>query len=507
MKLTKFLIENYAISLILIFGAFLLSININKPYIGHHDFNSAFFSQIARNLTRVNIASSKLGQVLGSGPLDPKHLSYYIDNVPLHPWLIALSFRFFGQGEFQARIISSLASLGSIFFIYKITKKLFAEKLGLFSKSAAILAGLLYVTSPMFIYFGSNVFPEPLAIFFSLSSFYFFILYLAKRRVLDFYLLLISSTLSLLTVWGSYFLVPFLILYYLVFEDKKDIKKILIFAFLPFIVFGLFLLHLLILRGTNFVPPLASAFTSRLNIPSQGGFQISSKSFFWEEFHRTLAYYSKTTIALSLAWFLLFAREIVKKDYIKKSFLLLSLMLWGISYPLFFRQAAFIHDYFLIYLSPFIAISASVTAVTILKKVKPKNAAHVVTILFVIGLPLIQFSQTKNFTSALLSTNGSKQGMELGRMLAKSTGPEDKILVLSGQFGAHFGVFMSYYADRIIDYQDFVLSDFQKQQVDKKYGYIVYIDGRDTAKDVDNYLIASYPSLKNDIFTLVKTKQ
>ncbi|GEM_PF-1644379 len=500
MKLTKFLIENYAVLLILTFGAFLLSININKPYIDHHDFNSAFFSQIARNLTRVNITSSKLGQVLGSGPLDPNHLSYYIDNVPLHPWLIALSFRFFGQGEFQARIISSLASLGSALLIYKITKKLF-------SKPAGVLASLLYVTSPMFIYFGSNVFPDPLAIFFSLSSFHFFILHLAKRRILDFYFLLISSTLSLLTVWGSYFLVPFLVLYYLVFEDKKDIKKILIFAFLPVIVFGLFLLHLLILRGTNFVPPLASAFTSRLNIPFQKGFQISPKSFFTEEFHRTLAYYSKTTVALSLAWFLLFAREIVKKDYNKKNFLLLTLMLWGISYPLFFQQAAFIHDYFLIYLSPFIAISASALAVTILKKVKSKNAAQVTTILFVIGLPLIQFSQTRNFTSALLSTSGSREGMELGQILAKNTNPADRILILSGQFGAHFGVFTNYYADRTVDYQDFLLADFQSKQVVKKYDYIVYVDGRDTGQDVANYLIASYPLLKNGIFTVVKTKR
>lgn len=500
MKPTKSLIENYAIFLILILGAVLLSINVSKPFIGHHDFNSAFFSQIARNLTKVNIASSKLGLVVGSGPLDQKHLSYYIDNVPLHPWLIALSFRLFGQGEFQARIISSLASLGSALFVYKITKELS-------SKSAAALAGLLYVTSPMFIYFGSNVFPEPLAIFFSLTSFYFFILWLAKKRVFNFYFLLISTTLALLTVWGSYFLVPFLVLYYLVFEHKKDVKKILILAMLPVIIFGLFLLHLLILRGASFIPALLFAFTSRLNTPFQGGSQISPKVFLTEEFHRLIAYYSKTTLALFLGWCLLFAKEIIKKEHNRKTFLLLILMLWGLSYPLIFQQAALIHDYFLIYLSPAIAISAPVFSMQILKKMKTKNAVQFTTLLLIIGLPLLQFLETKNFSSALLSSNANRQGYWLGQMLAKSTGQKDRILVLSDQFGAHFGIFTSYYANRWIDYRNFVLSNFQKQQVDKKYDYIVYIDGRETPQDVDNYLVASYPYVKNDIFTLVKTKQ
>ncbi|MDO8487532.1 MAG: glycosyltransferase family 39 protein [Candidatus Curtissbacteria bacterium] len=509
-RIKKFLIENYAIFLILIFGAVLLSININKPFIGHHDFNSACFSQIAHNLTRYSIFDTKLGLVSGSGPLDPNHLSFSscTHNVPLYPWLLALSFYLFGQGEFQARIISVVASLGILLFVYKITEKLFAEKLGLFSKPAAVLAAILFVTSPMIIYFGSNVFPEPQAIFFSLASFYFFILWLEKKRTRDFCILLITSSLSMFTVWGSYFLPPLLVLYYLIFEKKKDFKKILAFGLLPIFIFGLFLVHLFILQGANFVPGLSFAFSSRLNVSlPKSPETLSAKLFFIEESHRTIAYYSKTTILLSFGWLLLQVKAMAKGRHDKKSFLLVTLMLWGLAYPLFFQKAADIHDYFLIYLAPFIAISASVLGLQIAGAVKSKNISRLILILLVLGLPLVQILQTKNFTYTLLTTSGNKPGMELGNLVSKNTAFPDKILVLSGQFGAFFGVFTNYYGDRTITYSDYSLSDFKKEQVDKKYDYVVYIDGRDTKEDVANYLTNDYPFMKKDIFTVFKTKK
>ncbi len=499
MKLTKFLVKNYAIFLILIFGAFLLSININKPFIGHHDFNSAFFSDIARNLTRYSITDTKLGLVLGSGPLNPSHLNYYIDNVPLHPWLLGLSFRFFGQGEFQARMVSVIFSLGILFLIYKITEKLF-------SRTTAVLASLLLVTFPIFIYFGSSVFPEPQAIFFSLASFYFFILWLEKKQKKDYYLLLASSTLSLLTVWGTYFLPPLLVLYYFIFNDKKDIKKILVLASVPFIVFGLFLLHLYALEGERFISGLSQALIFRLNVPG-GSYPLSLKSFSQEEFHRTIAYYSKTTAIIAFGWLFLFVLEIRKKRYSKKSFLLFTLLLWGLAYPLIFQKAAYIHDYFLIYLAPFIAISSAVCIIKIAGIFKIQSIAKITIVIAIFGFPFLQILETKNFTRALLTSNENIPGLELGKLLAQNTAFHDKILVLSGQFGAFFGVFTNYYGDRLVNYNDYSLSDFQKEKIEEKYDYIVYIEGRDTKKDVAVYLADKYSFTKEGIFTIFKTKK
>lgn len=502
-KIKKFLIENYVIFLILIFGAFLLSINVNKPFIGHHDFNSAFFSNIARNLIRYDIKNTKLGLVLDSGPQSPYHFNYYTHNVPLHPWFLALSFRLLGQGEFQARVISIIFSLGALFFVYKITQKLF-------SASTAILAGLFFTTSSMFIYFGSNVFPEPQTICFSLGSFYFFSCWLEKRGKWDLYLMLMLTVLSLLTVWGAYFLVPFLALYYFLFESKKGIKTIIFFTILPFIIFSLYLGYLfLITNGSGFVSGLKTAFLFRLdNLDGGGGNNIPFRSFFAEEMHRALAYYSKTTIALVLGWALLLVMDIAKKRYVKRDFLLLSLLFWGLSYPLVFHQAAFIHDYFLIYLSPFIAIAAAVFIAKFLRLLRIKSGTAKLLVVFILfSFPLFQFLQTKNFTSALLATSENKQGMELGFWLAQNTNFQDKILVLSGQFGAFFGVFTNYYGDRVIIYSDYSLSDFKKEQVDNKYDYIVYIEGRDTLPDVKSYLAGKYAYTQDNIFTIFKTKQ
>lgn len=500
MKLTKFLTHNYLLIALLIFGAMLLSININKPFIGHHDFNSAFFSQIAANLTRYNVSDTKLGLVSGSGPLDPKHLSYYTHNVPLHPLLVALSFRLFGQGEPQARIISVIASLGMLFFVFKIAERLF-------SKPIAILSSLLFITSPMIIYFGSNVFPEPLTIFFSLASFYFFILWLDKKDNRDFYAFVVLSALSMFFVWGSYFLPPFLALYLFLFEKRVSFSKKIVVGVLPVLVFGLFLIHLFIINGSNFIPGLTFAFTSRLSLPAQTGDTFSAKAFLAEDFHRIMAYFSKTTILLSAGWVLLFISRIARRSYDKKSLLLTILFAWGISYSLVFQKAAYIHDYFLIYLAPAISISAAAFSIHTLSWVKSKTYIKFVTALIIFGLLLVQILQTANFTSALLASEGNKQGMELGNLISTTTQFDDKILILSGQFGAFFGVFTNYYGDRYTVYSDYSLEDFKTEQVDKKYSYVVYIEGRDTKEDVAAYLANDYQYSKSGIFTIFKTEK
>ncbi|MEX2028061.1 MAG: glycosyltransferase family 39 protein, partial [Candidatus Curtissbacteria bacterium] len=444
---------------------------------------------------------TKLGLVSGSGPLDPNHLSYYTHNVPLHPLAIALSFYFFGQGEFQARIVSVIASLGILFFVYKITERLF-------SPPTAILASLLLITSPMIVYFGSNVFPEPLTIFFSLASFYFFVLWLGKKNNRDFYTFVVLSAFSMFFVWGSYFLPPFLALYLFLFEKRINISKKLIVGFLPIFVFCLFLLHLYTVHGSSFISGLTFAFTSRLNLPAQTGSEaFSTKAFLVEDFHRTIAYYSKTTILLSAGWVLLFVSSVVRRNYDKRGLLLFTLLLWGMSYSLVFQKAAYIHDYFLIYLAPAIAISAAAFSVHVLGWAKPKKYAKFATAIIILGLTLAQVLQTKSFTSALLSSEGNRSGKELGDLISTTTQFNDKILVLSGQFGAFFGVFTNYYGDRKIIYSDYSLEDFQIEQVDKKYNYIVYIEGRDTKEEVAAYLADNYQLSKNGIFTIFKTQK
>lgn len=500
--ITKLVRENLIFTLIFILALLLLCQNVKKPFIGHHDFNSAFFSQIARNLTVFPPDQTKLGLLIGSGFRQPKEFNYYIDNVPLYPWILAIDFKLLGIGELQARGLSALFSLGSLLLIYLIT-------LRLFSKTAANLASLFYCLTAFFIYFGIAVFPEPQTIFFSLCTFYFFHIWFKTSKRNAFTLMLVFNFLSLLTVWGSYFLNIYLVIYYLLFKKNKEYLKISALLILPILTFILFLLHVSSLYGPSAVKQLQTAFLSRsdlLTVPAAQ--QATILQFLSEEFHRSVAYFSKTTLLLSFVFTLLVLSRIKKREDARNWMLLFSLFLWGLSYILIFRSAAYIHDYFLIYLSPYIAISAAVITTkipTFFNKLPGKVVLAITIVAFL--LPVLQFIFVKNFTSALLKTNANIDGYNLGTFLHSNTAYSDKILVLSGQFGAHFGTFADYYSDRSIAYSDFSKEALAKLVSKNYFDYIVYVEGRDTLMEVVEYLDANYKSKKFDKFILYTYKK
>lgn len=491
----KLLIEFFPLGIILLLAAFLISQNLNKPYIGHHDFNGAFFSQIARNLNEYAIWETKLGmpmETIGT------RFNYYTHNVPLHPWLLTLSFAILGQGELQARLISFIFSLACIVVLYKIEKFLF-------SKLSAVLTSLFFTLSAMFIYFSTSVFPEPQAIFFSLLSFYAFIKWTKTAKNSHYQIALVSTVLALLTVWGAYFLPWLLVAYYLMYAKKKEYKKIILIFFIPPIIFLSYLTHIKILTGSFFGGGLIEALFFRLNTNPEQAIPIST--FIKEEAYRSMAYFSKTTLFLVFVWFTLFAKRLFTKKISQSDVSLIILFVWGVSYSLVFSNAAYIHDYFLIWALPFIAASAGYVLVTLYERLKNKNSIFTFTaIIFIFLFPFAQFLQIKDFAKALMLSSANTQGRDLGLLLNGKTSPTDAILVMSGQFGAHLGVFTNYYSQRTIAYKDFQLDNFKNGNVDENYNIIVYVDGRDTPIEVNSYLSGKYHKEKTSIFSIYNTK-
>lgn len=474
--------RNYFLICVIFVSTILFSINLKKPFIGHHDFNSAFFSTISRNLVSYPIGQTKLGQIMNSSKVSPRNFQYYTHNVPLFTWIIALSFLIFGVGDWQARLVSILFSTGSVVAIYLIAKKL----LSIFY---AAVTSLLLATSAMFIYFSSSVFPEPQAIFFSLLAFYFYIIWLKDKK--HFFWLIFTATAALLTVWGPYFLILPVAIHYLIFSKSKSFPKFLILIFLPIIIFIFFLLHVFILTGNPFTD-LAQSFLTRTNIEKGNSIYSPSPLFFIRrELSITFAYYSKLTVLLSFFWLLLFIIKFFKKQNLYPHHFILPLLLWGILYPLVFTDAAYNHDYFLIYLAPFFALAPVALIYAVLQKVKSQKYRLLIKII-VISLPLVQFLQILPFANVLLKSSASEDGYVLGTFLKGNTEPNKKVLVLSGQFGAHLGVFTNYYAAQDIAYHDFSLPEFEEKNIASQYNYIVFVEGRDTPAQVKDYLKTRY---------------
>src|SRR5579859_700129 len=83
--------------------------------------------------------------------------------------------------EEWGRLISVFSALGSTFFLYLIGKK-FINKWG------GLATSFFYAFIPYNIYFTRVILPEPMAVFFTISSLWFFMVYVENKSRLNLYL-------------------------------------------------------------------------------------------------------------------------------------------------------------------------------------------------------------------------------------------------------------------------------------------------------------------------------
>lgn len=92
----------------------------------------------------------------------------YLVRAPLQFWLIAGTFRLFGENEFTTRLPSALAVLGLVFVIYRFGCAFFSRRVGLYS-------ALVIATSPGVFIFTRTVISEPIYALEFVAGFYLFL--------------------------------------------------------------------------------------------------------------------------------------------------------------------------------------------------------------------------------------------------------------------------------------------------------------------------------------------
>lgn len=139
--------------------------DMSRPWTGLHDWNGAFFSQLARNLLRYPISVHHgMGVVaVGEAVPPPEERCFYAAHPPALIWLVALAFHVLGEAEWAARLVAIVASLGSLGLFVWLVKQWRGSE-------TATLAGLLYAVMPMAVYFGRMVDHEAVCLFFMLAA-------------------------------------------------------------------------------------------------------------------------------------------------------------------------------------------------------------------------------------------------------------------------------------------------------------------------------------------------
>lgn len=491
----QFFKKNYLLLLILIFFATILSKNLDKPFIGHHDYNSVWHATAAMNQDRYGLLKTKFASLMTSDNLPTQNFTFYTHYPPLVPIFLYLSFKVFGISHLSVRIVPAIFALATIYLIYKTGARFFSQNVGL-------LAAALSAVVPMLVYFSTIPTHDLFVMPFILLSIIFYFDFFAKPDRKNFLKLATSLILAHLTHWTGYYVTPLLFLHFLLFS--KNIKKFALASFFPLLSLSMFFLHLahtVWLTGSPVGGGLVEIFLGRLNLRDQPQ-GYSALNFFKLQARYLVVYYTRPLLLFStLATFWLLA-QIYKRKITQRVSLLVMLGIFGASHALIFKNISFIHDYIIISMLPFITLSASFAFFLIQEKLKIK--IKVITFALCLLLVAAVASERFSFTKALITSSSFKEGVELGSFIHAKTQPGQKVLILSADFKNHFEVFTAYYADRQIDYLVPNTTELERIIENQNYAIIVAMPTRDTTSNLLEILQSKSDGIKISKFILYK---
>lgn len=349
------MIRLYSVA-ILILAAGLLSININKPFIGQHDWNGVVYGQEAKNFIRFGYLPLKFGATLATGDTLPDDRKFSTHYTPVLPILISFSYRLLGISEWSTRLVPAAASLASVLLVILLGKELISFRAG-------IIAGTLMTVTPMFIYYGKNPVHEVVLLPFALLAFYSYVRWRQAHIEKWWKFLLISAAAAMLIGWSGYYAAGLIAIHGFLAEKKFRTR----FLVLPALMAGFFLTFLFYVSVFN--PDVGSelrrAVTARMG---EGGFGMTD--FVVRELRYSINLFTATLLFLSTIWVFSvipgLTRNLYKYLYRSRiesgmtgNTILILLGLFGVAHILIFRQAGYYHEYLLFPVLPFVVLAAA----------------------------------------------------------------------------------------------------------------------------------------------------
>ena len=220
----------FLLVLIIILGFLLRIYKLDSPIADWHSWRQADTAAVTRNFMDegFNPFYPKGDDASGIAETPIPNLGRYrfvefpVYNMAVYPFYLSQ-----GVDEKYHRLVSVLFSLGSIIFLYLITKKYAGTAVGL-------LAALIFAILPFNVFFSRTTLPEPTFVFFALGMMYF-----VGRKNL-WWGLLFSSIAFLIKPWAIFFALP---LIYSAWPITKKQILLGLLVILPFFLWRLWILQ------------------------------------------------------------------------------------------------------------------------------------------------------------------------------------------------------------------------------------------------------------------------
>jgi len=430
-------------------SVWLLSFTLNKPFIGHHDWNGVQYGNMAKNYVRYGYRATKFGQVENYGPVTNSNFNFNTHYLAFFPILLSVPVKLFGPTEWAIRIFPLIFSVVGVIALYFLTFNLTKNRFW------SVVAALFLLATPMFRYFANMPVHEPLIAAMSVLVTLSYFNWLKGNASYGWYFII--QTFTLLLGWPGFYLVPILHAHFMVAKRNLGLKYFLPLYFSAFAIFGLFLVHNAILTGSPFGGGLIQILKFRLNQTSAAqnqvyGFTLSQ--FVLQELRWLMPFFTSVQIALSA----FFAISLILVPHLRQKFsLVIALLIFGVTHALIFPNAAFIHDYMIYYLTPGIALAAALGLKHVVAFINHRQIKYL-PLLLLLFVPL-SFIERNAFYQAMKDSNMHQIGKQAGEEIAAHTKFDDVIVIHSLAYARIFSKFTGFYADRHLEFRDFHPSD------------------------------------------------
>ncbi len=402
----------FAPVLILIILWTLLTIQLNAPWFGHHDANGVWLSAVSRNFRTYGMASIGPIPVLNRGPIPPETIERYVDHPPLVPWLVTLAQVIFGDHEMSARIVSIFSTMIAVSAFFVLCRRLY-------NRSRALLTLVFYAFTPMIFFFGRMPDHEPLSLAFLLIFLAVFVNWSRQPTRQRWWLMILMAVLGIWSAWAIFFFVALIGLFgWWKCAPAQRSKMVILVGIGVASVISVAAFYQLV--DSNTLTWLVRAFLWRTSTVSE----ISQDFTVFEFIGQTLVHLVAFGTIGVLVCGLIGTIPSIQRARGMDQAILLTLALAGIVYIFVFRSASYVHDYYKIYMMPFLGI-ASANAVTLAWK-QPRIQRFARPAL--VGLFLVSMSFALLYISGQYTISYAGETLDFAKTVADHTAPQEVVL-------------------------------------------------------------------------------
>ena len=334
-------------------GLLIRAYGIADPWLrGHRGFNGALSGLLARNYIRYGLETC-LAPIWASGPLTRSQMveCYHLRHPSLRHLSTALFTAILGLHEWVITLLPVLFSVGSAVVLYFFVKRISG-------KWTALLALGFITVVPMDAYYGGMSGYEPEGMFFALLALLLYARWFEKHSTRIPAGVVVCLGIAGFVDYPGFYMTGLIGLHYLCFGPRN--RRTLTYAFglwaYAVALFGAWVLYVGCLSGS--VLTLVKGASLRLGAGSEARFTWAD--YYTLEYERIRLFFTPVLRLLSVAWAVFVVLDLRRrKRWLAHSWIVL-LFLYGMANLLLFPQGAWVHEYWLFFLSPFVTVASAV---------------------------------------------------------------------------------------------------------------------------------------------------